>query len=57
MLETFHANVGTLLKRFHPDFDKKLIGGKALKYIISNKSNAIFAPTGRQSSNGIVEHT
>ena len=44
-------------KRFHADFDKKLIGGKALKWILSNKSNIIAAPAGRQSSNGLAERT
>ena len=44
-------------KTFHTGFDKKLIGGKALKWIQVNKSRAIAAPTGRQSSNGVVEHT
>lgn len=53
----FHVEAGSLPRRFHSDFDKKLIGGKALRYILSNKSNIIAAPAGRQSSNGLVERT
>ncbi len=44
-------------KTFHTDFDKKLIGGKALKWIQANKSRVIAAPAGQQSSNGVVERT
>ncbi|KAL7459292.1 hypothetical protein ACHAWC_010958 [Mediolabrus comicus] len=53
----FQVEAGSLPRRFHTDFDKKLIGGKALRYILSNKSNIIAAPAGRQSSNGLVERT
>ena len=56
-LEQFQADAGSIPKRFHADFDKKLIGGKALKWILANKSNIIAAPAGRQSSNGLAERT
>ena len=44
-------------RKFHADFDKKIIGGKALKWIRTNGCNIIAAPAGRQSSNGLVERT
>ena len=53
----FHVDAGSLPRRFHSDFDKKLIGGKALRYILANQSSIIAAPAGRQSSNGLVERT
>ena len=56
-LDSFRAEAGGVPRRFHADFDKKLIGGKALKWIRANKSNIIAAPAGRQSSNGLVERT
>ena len=46
-----------LPKRFHTDFDRKLTGDKALKLILTNKSNVIVTPVGRQSSNGLAERT
>ena len=56
-LEAFCESAGRVPKRFHSDFDKKLIGGRALKWIHEQKSKIIAAPAGRQSSNGLVEHT
>jgi len=56
-LEMFRAEAGRLPRRFHSDFDKKLIGGKALRYILQNNSRIIAANAGRQSSNGLVERT
>ena len=56
-LEQFRADAGGVPRRFHADFDKKLIGGQALKWILSNKSSIIAAPARRQSSNGLVERT
>ena len=56
-LESFRAEAGGLPRRFHSDFDKKLVGGKALRWIRQNKSNIIAAPSKRQSSNGLVERT
>lgn len=44
-------------KLFHSDFDKKLIGGKALRWIQEAKSQIIATPSNLQSSNGLVEHT
>ena len=55
--EAFRADAGKLPKKFHSDFDRKLIGGKALKWILENKSKIIAAPAGRQSSNGLAERT
>ena len=49
--------MGCLVHRFHSDFDRKLIGGNALQWILSNSSNIITAPAGRQSSNGLAERT
>ena len=43
-LDVFCADAGGLPKRFHSDFDKKLIGGKTLKWILANNSNIIAAP-------------
>ena len=42
----FQANAGGNPKCFHTDSDRKLIGGKALKWIFSNKFNIIGAPAG-----------
>ena len=56
-LELFRADAGGIPRRFHSDFDKKLIGGKALRWILENHSNIIAAPRGRQSSNGLAEGT
>ena len=56
-LEAFQESAGGTPKRFHIDFDKKLIGGRALKWIQEQKSKIIAAPAGRQSSNGLVERT
>ncbi|KAL7525881.1 hypothetical protein ACHAXR_001202, partial [Thalassiosira sp. AJA248-18] len=56
-LELFRADAGNVPKRFHADFDKKLIGGQALRWIVHNNSNIIAAPRKRQSSNGLAERT
>ena len=53
----FKADAGALPRRFHSDFETKLIGGKTLRWILHNKSNIIAAPAKRQSSNGLVERT
>ena len=53
-LELFKVDVGHLPQRFHSDFDRKLIGGNALRWILSNGSNIITAPAGNQSSNGLA---
>ena len=55
--EAFQESASGTPKTFHCDFDKKLIGGKALKWIRLQKSRIIAAPAGRQSSNGLVERT
>ena len=49
-LEMFRAEAGRLPRRFHSDFDKKLIGGKALRYILQNNSRIIAANAGHKLS-------
>jgi hypothetical protein len=56
-LEAFCKFADRVPKRFHSDSDKTLIGGRALKWIRKQKSKIIATPAGRQSSNGLVEHT
>ena len=56
-LELFKADTGRLPQRFHSDFDRKLIGGNTLQSILSNGSNIIASPAGRQYLNGLVERT
>ena len=56
-IEHLQADAGRLPHRFHSDFDRKLIGGNALQWILSNGPNIIAAPAGRQSSNGLAERT
>jgi hypothetical protein len=41
----------------HADFDKKLIGGKAQRWLTEGKCCLIAANSSRQSSNGLVEQT
>ena len=55
-LELFKSDTGRLPHRFHYNFDRKLIGGNALRWILSNGSNIISDPAGRQSLNGLSEH-
>jgi hypothetical protein len=55
-LDAFRADAGAYPKKFHADFDQKLIGGAALCYI-NKHSKIIAAPARRQSSNGLVEST
>jgi len=55
-LEAFHVDAGGVPRTFHSDFDKKLIGGKALKWILGNDSKVITTPARHKSSNGLVEH-
>ena len=56
-LYTFRANAGGIPRHFHSDFDKKLIGGKILKWILANKNNIIAVPAGCQSVNDLVKRT
>ena len=56
-LEFLKVDARRLPQRFHSEFDSKLIGGNALRWILSNSSNIIAAPAGRQSSNGLAERT
>ena len=56
-LEKFKADSVRLPHRFHYDFDRKFIGGNALRWILLNGSNIIAAPAGRQSSNVLAELT
>ena len=53
-LEQFKADADALPRRFHSDFDTKLIDGKTLRWILHNKSTIIAALAKRQSSNGLV---
>ena len=54
-LEQLKADGGRLTNWFNSDFDGKLIGGNSLQWILSNGSNIIDAPSGRQSLNGLAE--
>ena len=56
-LEAFCKSIGGSPKRFHFDFNKKLIGGDMFKWIREQKSSVIAAPAGGQSSNGLIECT
>ena len=56
-LISFSITAGRVPTKFHADLDKKLIGGKALKWIQENESKIWAAPARRQSSNGLVERT
>jgi hypothetical protein len=56
-LNSFTSLAGMVPKCFHSDFDQKLIGGKARKWILESGSRIIAAPSNRQSSNGLVEHS
>ena len=56
-LEAFRADAGGIPRTFHSNFDKKLIGGKALKWILNNDSKVGAASARHQSSNGVVERT
>ena len=56
-LQLFKEDAGRLPHRFHSDFNRKLIGGNALQWILSNGFNIIAAPAGRQSLNGLAERT
>ena len=56
-LELFKADAGCLPHRFHSNFDRKLIDGNSLRWILSNDSDIIADTSGRQSSNGLVERT
>ena len=56
-LELFKADAGRLPHRFYSNFDSKLIGGNALQWILSDGSNIIATPAGRQYSNGLAERT
>ena len=56
-LDLFKSDAGRLPHIFHSDFERKLIGGNSLRWILSNGSNIIDATAGRQSSNGLAERT
>ena len=56
-LENFKSEAGKLPKCFTSDFDRKIIVGNALRWILANRSNIIAAPAGCQSSNGLAERT
>ena len=56
-LENNNLEAVQLPKRFHSNFDRKLIGGKALYRILAKGLNIITVPSGRQSLNGAAERT
>ena len=45
-LEAFQESAHGTPKTFHCNFDKKLIGGKALKWVCLQKSRIIAVPAG-----------
>ena len=55
--DAFVSEAGRVPTTFHADFDRKLIGGKALRWIHKKESKIKAAPASRQSSNGLVEST
>ena len=57
VLEKFKADAGRLSHWFHSEFDRKLIGENALRWILSNGSNIISAHDGCQYPNGLAERT
>ena len=57
VLEKFKSDAGRPPHWFHYDFNRKLIGGNALRWILSNCSNIISAPAGRQSLNELAKCT
>ena len=40
-LEAFYADTSGLPRKFHTEFDRKLMGGAALRWISTNKSKII----------------
>ena len=56
-LEQSKEDSGRLPQWFYSDFDRKLMGGNSLWWILLNGSNIIAATARRQSLNGLVEHT
>ena len=56
-LVSFRVAAGKMPRKFHSDFDKKLMGGQALCWIQEKGGKIIAAPARRQSSNGPVERT
>ena len=56
-LEQFKSDAGCLPQRFHSDFNRRLIGGNALRWILLNGSNIIAAPAGHQHSNLLAKRT
>jgi hypothetical protein len=57
-LDAFSTAIdGRVPRKFHADFDRKLIGGKALRWMQEHKCKIWAAPARRRSSNGLVERT
>jgi len=54
-LELFFSHIGVLQHRIITDFDLKLIGGKARKYLNSLLTHVNAAPSYRQDKNGLAE--
>ena len=57
VLEWFKADAGRLPHRFHFNFDRKLISGNSLRWILSNFSKIIADLAGHQYLNGLAERT
>jgi hypothetical protein len=55
-LEAFFVHIGIIPKRLIPDFDLKLIGGKAREYLNSLLIYVNVAPSYRQDKNGLAEN-
>ena len=55
-LETFKSDAGHSPRMFHLYFDRKLINGKTLRWIITNHLK-IMAPAGCKYSNGLTRCT
>ena len=56
-LEASKSKSGKFPCCIHPKFDKNIINGKALQWILYRNSNIISAPAGKKYSNGLEECT
>jgi hypothetical protein len=54
-LESFFAHLGIVPKRIISDFDLKLVGGRARRYLNSLLVHVNAAPSHRQDKNGLAE--
>ena len=56
-LQEYRINAGRLPSKFYIDFDKRIIGTAAYKWVLENGSKTAAAPVGCQSQNDLVERT